>query len=47
MDEEFHSVFIAGADTGIESLEDLKGKSFTFGSESSTSGHLMPRYLLK
>jgi len=47
MDEEFHSVFIAGADTGIESLEDLKGKSFTFGSESSTSGHLMPRYFLE
>lgn len=46
MDEEFHSVFIAGADTNINSLEDLKGKSFTFGSESSTSGHLMPRYFL-
>ncbi|WP_428911036.1 putative selenate ABC transporter substrate-binding protein [Niallia sp. Krafla_26] len=46
MDEEFHSVFIAGADTGIQSLKDLKGKSFTFGSESSTSGHLMPRYFL-
>ncbi|WP_338471830.1 putative selenate ABC transporter substrate-binding protein [Niallia sp. XMNu-256] len=46
MDEEFHSVFIAGTDTGIQSLEDLKGKSFTFGSESSTSGHLMPRYFL-
>ena len=46
MDEEFHSVFIAGTDTGIKSLEDLKGKSFTFGSESSTSGHLMPRYFL-
>ena len=46
MDEEFHSVFIAGADTNINSLEDLKGKSFTFGSESSTSGHLMPRYYL-
>ena len=47
LDEEFHSVFIAGADTGIKSLEDLKGKSFTFGSESSTSGHLMPRFFLK
>jgi phosphonate transport system substrate-binding protein len=46
MDEEFHSVFIAGADTNINSLADLKGKSFTFGSESSTSGHLMPRYFL-
>jgi phosphonate transport system substrate-binding protein len=46
MDKEFHSVFIAGADTNINSLGDLKGKSFTFGSESSTSGHLMPRYFL-
>lgn len=45
-DAEFHSVFIANADTGITSLEDLKGHSFTFGSESSTSGHLMPRYFL-
>jgi phosphonate transport system substrate-binding protein len=46
LDKEFHSVFIAGTDTNINSLEDLKGKSFTFGSESSTSGHLMPRYFL-
>ncbi len=45
-DEEFHSVFIAGKDLGITSLEDLKGKRFTFGSESSTSGHLMPRHFL-
>ena len=45
-DEKFHSVFIAQKELGIKSLEDLKGKSFTFGSESSTSGHLMPRYFL-
>ncbi|WP_066304886.1 putative selenate ABC transporter substrate-binding protein [Bacillus sp. FJAT-29814] len=45
-DAEFQSVFITQADSGIKSLEDLKGKSFTFGSESSTSGHLMPRYFL-
>ncbi|KDR95729.1 phosphonate transport system substrate-binding protein [Peptoclostridium litorale DSM 5388] len=45
-DEKFHSVFIAQKGLGIKSLEDLKGKSFTFGSESSTSGHLMPRYFL-
>lgn len=45
-DEKFHSVFIAQKDLPIEKLEDLKGKSFTFGSESSTSGHLMPRYYL-
>ncbi|MFZ6769202.1 putative selenate ABC transporter substrate-binding protein [Undibacterium sp. Di26W] len=45
-DEKFKSVFIT-TDKNISKLEDLKGKTFTFGSESSTSGHLMPRsYLL-
>jgi phosphonate transport system substrate-binding protein len=45
-DEKFRSVFIT-TDKSINSLADLKGKTFTFGSESSTSGHLMPRsYLL-
>ena len=45
-DSAFHSVFIAGAQTAITSLAGLKGKTFTFGSESSTSGHLMPRYYI-
>ena len=45
-DEEFRSVFIAQTGLGITSLEELEGKSFTFGSESSTSGHLMPRSFL-
>ena len=46
-DAEFHSRFIVRADLeDVDSLEDLKGKTFTFGSESSTSGHLMPRYFL-
>ena len=45
-DAEFHSVFITQSSENINKLEDLKGKSFTFGSESSTSGHLMPRYYL-
>jgi len=45
-DEKFKSVFIT-TDKSINKLEDLKDKTFTFGSESSTSGHLMPRsYLL-
>jgi len=45
-DERFKSVFIT-TDAAIKTLADLKGKTFTFGSESSTSGHLMPRsYLL-
>lgn len=45
-DEEFHSVIVVQKDLNVEKLEDLKGLSFTFGSESSTSGHLMPRYFL-
>ncbi len=45
-DAAFHSVFIARTDLGVETLEDLRGLSFTFGSESSTSGHLMPRFFL-
>ncbi|MES2743434.1 MAG: putative selenate ABC transporter substrate-binding protein [Pseudomonadota bacterium] len=45
-DEKFKSVFIT-THQDITKLEDLKGKTFSFGSESSTSGHLMPRsYLL-
>ena len=44
-DEKFKSVFIT-TDKSINKLEDLKGKTFTFGSESSTSGHLMPRSYL-
>jgi phosphonate transport system substrate-binding protein len=45
-DERIKSVFITTRND-ITSLQDLKGKTFTFGSESSTSGHLMPRsYLL-
>lgn len=46
IDTQFKSVFIANHDLDINSLEDLKGKTFTFGSESSTSGHLMPRYFM-
>ena len=44
-DEKFRSVFIT-ADKNITRLEDLRGKTFSFGSESSTSGHLMPRFFL-
>lgn len=45
-DAEFESVFIYNKAFEIQTLEDLKGHTFTFGSESSTSGHLMPRYFL-
>ncbi len=45
-DAQFKSVFVTRSDTGITKLSDLKGKTFSFGSVSSTSGHLMPRYFL-
>ena len=41
-DEKFKSVFIT-SEPSINSLADLKGKTLSFGSASSTSGHLMPR----
>ena len=45
-DQSFRSVFIT-TNKDINTLADLKGKTLSFGSESSTSGHLMPRsYLL-
>lgn len=52
IDADFHSVFIAnrsaGLDSvsGIEGLRRLEGRTFTFGSESSTSGRLMPQHYL-
>jgi phosphonate transport system substrate-binding protein len=47
-DTKFRSVFIAQKNSGITKLADLKGKQMSFGSQSSTSGHLMPRtYLLE
>ena len=41
-DEKFRSVFIS-TDPSMKTLADLKGKTLSFGSQSSTSGHLMPR----
>ena len=45
-DAKFHSKFIISTAVNASSLEDLEGLAFTFGSESSTSGHLMPRHFL-
>ena len=46
-DANFHSYFITRPGSGINSLADLKGKTFAFGDINSTSGSLMPRYFLK
>jgi phosphonate transport system substrate-binding protein len=45
-DTRFQSVFIAKTDSGIKTLADMKGRQVSFGSQSSTSGHLMPRSAL-
>ena len=44
-DARFTSKFIS-ADENVKTLADTRGKVFAFGSPSSTSGHLMPRYFL-
>ena len=52
IDVSFKSIFIANTRSGlkpvrnIDGLRELKGRRFTFGSESSTSGRLMPQYFL-
>ena len=52
IDEKFHTLFIANKKSlikkinNINGLNSLKEKRFTFGSESSTSGRLMPQYFL-
>ncbi len=53
IDADFHSVFIANSSAGLPALDEvadlraLRGKRFTFGSQSSTSGRLMPEYFLR
>lgn len=44
IDRDFKSVFIS---TTLKEVKEIKGKRFAFGSKSSTSGHLMPRYFLE
>ncbi len=42
----YRSVIIKKKDSPVRALADLKGKSVAFASSRSTSGNLMPRYLL-
>lgn len=50
-DPEYLSYFIAHRDTGLSKSDAfpaaLAGRKFTFGSESSTSGRLMPEYYIR
>lgn len=38
----YHSIGFARTDSGITSLDDMKGKTFAFGDPNSTSGYLIP-----
>lgn len=38
----YHSIGFTRKETGIASLEDMKGKTFGFGDPNSTSGYLIP-----
>jgi methyl-accepting chemotaxis protein len=41
-----HAVIVTREDSGINNLEDIKGRSFAFGDINSTSSHIVPRTML-
>ncbi len=43
----YHSVIVVAANSGIDSIADLKGKRFAFTDPGSTSGYAYPSYLLR
>jgi phosphonate transport system substrate-binding protein len=50
-DANFKTYFIANVETGLKPSKDfpagIAGKTFTFGSRSSTSGRVMPEYFIR
>lgn len=44
---EYQALIITAPQSKIRSIGDLKGRSFAFGSKTSTQGHLIPRIMLK
>lgn len=46
VDLKFVSCFLVRTDSPATDLSDFQGKVFSYGSELSTSGHLMPRHFL-
>jgi phosphonate transport system substrate-binding protein len=50
IDAQFHSIFVVNTATGLAPSDDLRplaGRRFTYGSETSTSGRLMPAFFLQ
>ena len=46
IDLKFTSYFLASGNSNLKNIKDFKGKTLSFGSKLSTSGHLMPRYFM-
>lgn len=42
----YKSVIIAGANSGVEKPEDIRGKRMAYGDQASTSSHLIPKGVL-
>lgn len=42
----YQSIIFTRPDSDIRTLKEIKGRSFAFGSEDSTQGHLIPREML-
>jgi len=47
IDEKFITYFIAQAKRPEKKISEFKNKKFSFGSDLSTSGHLMPRHFMR
>lgn len=39
---EYHAIIVTHPDSGIQTVADLKGRTFAFGDKGSTSGYLIP-----
>jgi|SRR5512132_2590118 phosphonate transport system substrate-binding protein len=42
----YHALIVTRPDSGLNRIEDLKGRSFAFGDKGSTSGYLIPTHQL-
>jgi len=43
---EYQAIIFTRPDSDIQSIEDIRGRSFAFGARTSTQGHLLPRLML-